>query len=74
MLFRSLGGMGNVFGAAAAAVVLALVQSYSVLVIPSVWQNMVLYAFLFVTILFFPQGVRPAAWLRSLRMRTTARA
>lgn len=69
-----LGGMGNVFGAGAAAVVLALVQSYSVLVIPSAWQNLILYAFLFVTILFFPQGVQPRAWLRRLRARRLSSA
>jgi len=53
-----LGGMGSVLGGAAAAVGLSLLQSYSVLVIPSQWQGLILYVFLFVTILFFPGGVR----------------
>jgi branched-chain amino acid transport system permease protein len=53
-----LGGMGNVFGAALAAVFLALLRAFSILVIPSAWQSLVLYALLFITILFFPRGVR----------------
>lgn len=52
-----LGGMGNVFGAAIAAIVLTLLRSFSILVIPSAWQSVVLYALLFITILFFPKGV-----------------
>jgi len=51
-----LGGMGNVFGAAWAAVALSLLQALSIFVIPSEWQSLILYVFLFVTILFFPQG------------------
>lgn len=53
-----LGGMGNVFGAAVAAVFLGLLRAFSILVIPSAWQSLILYALLFITILFFPQGVR----------------
>jgi len=60
-----LGGMGRLFAAAAAAAVLALVQSYSVLVIASKWQGLVLYAFLFIVIVLFPRGFR----LPSLRRR-----
>lgn len=51
-----LGGAGKVFRAAAAALALALVQGLSIFVIPSRWQGLLLYAFLFVTILFFPRG------------------
>ena len=53
-----LGGMGNVFGAAIAAVFLGLLRAFSILIIPSAWQSLILYALLFITILFFPQGVR----------------
>ncbi|MDQ2998609.1 MAG: branched-chain amino acid ABC transporter permease [Chloroflexota bacterium] len=67
-----LGGMGNVFGAAFAAVGLSLIQSYSVLVIPSRWQGLILYAFLFVTILFFPRGLHFGAWANRLRPRRSA--
>jgi branched-chain amino acid transport system permease protein len=61
-----LGGMGSVLGAALAAVGLSLLQSYSILVVPSKWQGLILYVFLFVTILFFPSGVHPAVLLRRL--------
>lgn len=60
-----LGGMGKVFRAASAALVLALIQGFSIFVIPSKWQGLLLYAFLFLTILFFPTGFN----LRGLRGR-----
>jgi branched-subunit amino acid ABC-type transport system permease component len=53
-----LGGIGRVFAAAAASIFVALLQSYSILVIASRWQNLLLYGFLFATILLFPRGVR----------------
>ncbi len=53
-----LGGMGRVFMGALAAVVLALIQSFSVLVIPARWQALLLYIFLFATIILFPRGIR----------------
>jgi branched-chain amino acid transport system permease protein len=59
-----LGGMGRIFAAGIAAVALGLIQSFSVLIISSQWQTLVLYAFLFVTIIFFPLGFRLPLWLR----------
>ena len=53
-----LGGIGRVFAAAWASVFLALIQSFSILFIGSRWQNLLLYGFLFGTILLFPRGVR----------------
>lgn len=53
-----LGGIGRVFAAAAAAVFLGLIQSFSILIIDSRWQNLLLYGVLFVTIVLFPRGVR----------------
>lgn len=53
-----LGGIGNIFGAAAAAVVINVLQQFSVLVVDSRWQPLLVYALLFVAIVFFPQGVR----------------
>ncbi|HEX4894182.1 MAG TPA: branched-chain amino acid ABC transporter permease [Hyphomicrobiaceae bacterium] len=53
-----LGGMGRVFMAAAAAIVLAIIQSFSVLFISARWQALLLYIFLFVTIVAFPRGIR----------------
>lgn len=52
-----LGGMGRVFAAALAAVVLALIQGFSVLEIPARWQSLLLYVFLFVAIVVFPRGI-----------------
>ncbi|MDH4189424.1 MAG: branched-chain amino acid ABC transporter permease [Betaproteobacteria bacterium] len=64
-----LGGMGSVLGAAIAAVTLSLLQSYSILIVPSKWQGMILYVFLFVTILFFPSGAHPMRLLRRFGLR-----
>jgi branched-chain amino acid transport system permease protein len=53
-----LGGIGRVFAGAAAAVFLGLIQSFSILVIGSRWQNLLLYGVLFAAIVLFPRGVR----------------
>jgi branched-subunit amino acid ABC-type transport system permease component len=62
MLFATLatilGGIGRIWGAALAAVLLGVVQNSSILMIASEWQGFLLYVFLFVTIIFFPQGIR----------------
>ena len=63
-----LGGMGRVFIGGLASLVLALIQSYSVLVIGSRWQNLLIYAFLFVAIVVFPHGIH----LPRRRIRLTA--
>jgi branched-subunit amino acid ABC-type transport system permease component len=52
-----MGGIGNVFAAGIAAVALALLQSFSILVIASKWQVLLLYIIIFVVIVVFPQGV-----------------
>ncbi len=51
-----IGGIGNLWGAAIAAIVLGLVQNSSILFIPSAWQGFLLYAFLFLAIVLFPRG------------------
>lgn len=53
-----IGGIGNLWGAAITAVVLGLCENGSILFIPSAWQGFLLYAFLFLAIVFFPRGVR----------------
>ncbi len=53
-----LGGIGNIWGAALAAVILGIVQNGSILFIPSAWQGFLLYAFLFLAIVLFPSGFR----------------
>lgn len=61
-----LGGIGNIFGAAFSALILSLVQGFSILVIPSRWQGALLYAFLFVIIIFLPRGF-PSLFSRATR-------
>jgi branched-subunit amino acid ABC-type transport system permease component len=53
-----MGGIGNVAGAAIAAVILGVIQNASILVISSEWQGFLLYVFLFLAIVFFPNGLR----------------
>ena len=53
-----LGGIGNIWGAAVAAIILGVVQNSSILVIPSAWQGFLLFAFLFFAIVLFPRGFR----------------
>jgi branched-chain amino acid transport system permease protein len=59
-----LGGLGSLAGAAGAAVLLSILQSGSILFIPSQWQSSLTYLVLFIVILFFPTGLRVPAWLR----------
>ena len=59
-----LGGIGSIAGAGAAAVFLSLLQSASILVIPSQWQSSLTYFVLFVVIIFFPTGFCLPGWLR----------
>jgi branched-subunit amino acid ABC-type transport system permease component len=77
MLFAALatilGGIGRIWGAALAAVLLGIVQNSSILIIPSEWQGFLLYVFLFVAIIFFPQGIRlPERAKKITRGSTTA--
>jgi len=53
-----IGGIGNVAGAAIAALILGVIQNASILVISSEWQGFLLYGFLFLAIIFFPNGLR----------------
>ncbi|MBI3370905.1 MAG: branched-chain amino acid ABC transporter permease [Betaproteobacteria bacterium] len=59
-----LGGIGSILGAGLAAIFLSVLQSASILVIPSQWQGSLTYFVLFVVILFFPTGLRLPAWIR----------
>lgn len=59
-----LGGIGSLVGAGLAAVFLSVLQSASILVIPSQWQSSLTYFVLFAVILFFPTGFRVPAWLQ----------
>lgn len=52
-----IGGIGNVWGAALAAVGIRFLQGFSVLFLPSLWQGFVVYLVLFVLIIAIPQGL-----------------
>ena len=52
-----LAGIGNIFAAGVAAVGLSVLQSFSILVISSTWQILLIYIVLFIVILLFPNGV-----------------
>jgi branched-subunit amino acid ABC-type transport system permease component len=62
-----LAGIGNIFAAGVAAVALSLLQSFSILVISSTWQILLIYIVLFITILVFPAGVILPGTLRKIR-------
>ncbi|MGH8766535.1 MAG: branched-chain amino acid ABC transporter permease [Burkholderiales bacterium] len=59
-----LGGIGSLAGAGLSAIFLSLLQSASILVIPSQWQSSLTYFVLFAVILFFPTGLKVPGWLR----------
>jgi branched-subunit amino acid ABC-type transport system permease component len=66
------GGIGNLWGAALTAVVLGVIQNGSVLFLPSEWQGLLLYVFLFAAIIFFPSGIKlPARKLKVSRRATS---
>ncbi len=65
-----IGGIGNIAGAAITAVILGIIQNASILVIPSEWQGFLLYIFLFLAIVFFPNGLRLPR--RHLRLASAA--
>lgn len=67
-----LGGIGNLWGAALAAVVLGVVQNSSILFIPSAWQGFLLYAFLFFAIVLFPSGFRLPERSKALKRTVVA--
>ena len=74
MLFATVativGGIGNIWGAAIAAIALGFVQNASVLFIPSQLQGLLLYGFLFVAIIFFPAGLKLPERKRSFESKT----
>ena len=61
-----IGGIGNLGGAVATAVVLGVVQNSSILFMPPQWQGFLLYVFLFGAIVFFPKGIKLPARRRAM--------
>lgn len=62
-----IGGIGNLAGAAATAIILGVVQNSSILFMPPQWQGFLLYIFLFGAIVFFPKGIHLPARRRLAR-------
>lgn len=64
-------GLGKVFAAGVVAVALGLLQSFSILVISSTWQILLVYALIFITILLFPKGIVIGGGTRRISRATT---
>ncbi len=52
-----MGGLSSIPGAVISAIILGLSESISTSFMSSVWSDMVAYAFLLLTLVFFPQGL-----------------
>lgn len=52
-----MGGLSSIPGAVISALILGLSESLATSVVSSVWADMVAYAFLLLTLIFFPQGL-----------------
>jgi branched-chain amino acid transport system permease protein len=52
-----LGGMGNLAGALLASFVISLAEAFSVMLIPSQWQNLIAFVVMIVVLLIRPQGL-----------------
>lgn len=50
------GGLGSVSGAAAAAIMLGVLEALVLVTLDATWATLVFYAFLFLTLIFRPQG------------------
>jgi branched-subunit amino acid ABC-type transport system permease component len=68
-----IGGIGNLWGAAISALLLAILQNAAVLFVPSQLQGLLLYIVLFAAIIFFPSGIKLPDRRRLIR-RTSAPA
>ena len=51
-----LGGVGSVIGAAVAALMLGLLRGFSIFVVPSIWENALVYFALVLAVVFLPRG------------------
>lgn len=67
-----LGGVGSVIGAAVAALALGLMRGFSVFVVPSIWENALVYFALVLAVVFLPRGFG-GLWTSLLARRRAAR-
>jgi branched-chain amino acid transport system permease protein len=52
-----MGGLSSIPGAVICALIIGVAESMSTVVVSSVWQELVAYCFLVVTLIFFPRGI-----------------
>jgi branched-chain amino acid transport system permease protein len=52
-----MGGLSSIPGAVICALIIGVAESMSTIVVSSVWQELVAYCFLVVTLIFFPRGI-----------------
>lgn len=67
-----LGGVGSVIGAAVAALALGLMRGFSVFVVPSIWENALVYFALVLAVVFLPRGFG-GLWTSLVARRRAAR-
>jgi branched-chain amino acid transport system permease protein len=66
LLATILAGIGNVFAAGAAALLLGIGQGFAVLFMPSQWTPLLVYVLMAIAIVLFPDGIKlpTLAWAR----------
>ncbi|MBL8590378.1 MAG: branched-chain amino acid ABC transporter permease [Methylobacteriaceae bacterium] len=52
-----MGGLSSIPGAVICALIIGVAEALSTIFVASVWQELVAYAFLIVTLIFFPRGI-----------------
>jgi branched-chain amino acid transport system permease protein len=62
-----LGGVGSVTGACVAAIVFGILKAFSIFIVPSIWQNTLVYYLLFAVIVLVPGGFAQLDLRKALR-------
>jgi branched-chain amino acid transport system permease protein len=52
-----MGGLSSIPGAVICALIIGISEALSSIFVSSVWQDLVAYAFLIITLIFFPRGI-----------------
>ncbi len=62
-----LGGVGSVAGACIAAIAFGILKGFSIFIVPSIWQNTLVYYLLFAVIVLVPRGLAQIDLRKTLR-------
>lgn len=62
-----LGGVGSVTGACVAAIAFGIIKGFSIFIVPSIWQNTLVYYLLFAVIVLVPGGFAQLNLRKALR-------